>query len=132
MEAARKVDKPLFVDITGISCVNCREMEMRVWSDPRVQEILRNDYVLVALYTDDKTRLPESEWVTTENGKVLKDMGRINSYLVQKRFGVTGQPNYVLLDNEGEQLVPMRAYNLDVDAYIQFLQSGVEAYKAGK
>ena len=132
MEAARKADKPLFVDITGISCVNCREMEMRVWSDPRVQEILRNDYVLVALYTDDKTRLPESEWVTTENGKVLKDMGRINSYLVQKRFGVTGQPNYVLLDNQGEQLVPMRAYNLDVDAYIQFLQSGVEAYKAGK
>ena len=132
MEAARKADKPLFVDITGISCVNCREMEMRVWSDPRVQEILRNDYVLVALYTDDKTRLPESEWVTTENGKVLKDMGRINSYLVQKRFGVTGQPNYVLLDNQGEQLLPMRAYNLDVDAYIQFLQSGVEAYKAGK
>ena len=66
MEAARKAEKPLFVDITGISCVNCREMEMRVWSDPRVQEILRNDYVLVALYTDDKTRLPESEWVTTE------------------------------------------------------------------
>ena len=132
MEAARKADKPLFVDITGISCVNCREMEMRVWSDPRVQEILRDDYVLVALYTDDKTRLPESEWVTTENGKVLKDMGRINSYLVQKRFGVTGQPNYVLLDNEGEQLVPMRAYNLDVEAYIEFLQSGLEAYKAGK
>ncbi len=132
MEAARKADKPLFVDVTGIGCVNCREMEATVWSDPRVQEIMRNDYVLVALYTDDKTRLPESEWVTTDNGKLLKDMGRVNSYLVQKRFGVNGQPSYLLLDHEGNLLAPVRGANKDVDAYIEFLQSGLEAYKAGK
>ncbi|MDE7069205.1 MAG: thioredoxin family protein [Alistipes sp.] len=128
-EVAKAAGKPLFVDITGISCVNCREMEARVWSDPRVQQILREEYVLVALYTDDKTKVEKSEWITTEGGKVLKDIGRINSYIAQTRFGVNGQPNYLLLDNEGNQLVPMRAYNLDVDAYIDFLKRGVEEYK---
>ena len=112
--AAREADKPLFVDITGISCVNCREMEARVWSDPRVQQILRDDYVLVALYTDDKTKVPENEWVTTAGGKVLKDIGRINSYIAQTRFGVNGQPNYLILGRDGQELVPKRAYNLDV------------------
>ena len=128
-EAARKAGKPLFVDITGIACVNCREMEQRVWSDPRVQQILREDYVLVALYTDDKTEVSESDWVTLENGRVLKDIGRINSYIAQTRFGVNGQPNYLILDNDGTELVPRRAYDLDVEAYIDFLQKGVEAYK---
>lgn len=131
-EVAKAAGKPLFVDITGISCVNCREMEARVWSDPRVQQILREDYVLVALYTDDKTKVDKSEWITTEGGKVLKDIGRINSYIAQTRFGVNGQPNYLLLDNEGNQLVPMRAYNLDVDAYIDFLKQGVEEYNKRK
>lgn len=115
----------MFVDITGISCVNCREMEARVWSDPRVQQILRDDYVLVALYTDDKTKVPENEWVTTAGGKVLKDIGRINSYIAQTRFGVNGQPNYLILGRDGQELVPKRAYNLDVEAYIDFLKSGV-------
>ena len=130
--AAREADKPLFVDITGISCVNCREMEARVWSDPRVQQILRDDYVLVALYTDDKTKVPENEWVTTAGGKVLKDIGRINSYIAQTRFGVNGQPNYLILGRDGQELVPKRAYNLDVEAYIDFLKSGVEAYNKTK
>ena len=126
------VVKHLFVDITGISCVNCREMEARVWSDPRVQQILRDDYVLVALYTDDKTKVPENEWVTTAGGKVLKDIGRINSYIAQTRFGVNGQPNYLILGRDGQELVPKRAYNLDVEAYIDFLKSGVEAYNKTK
>ena len=130
--AAKEADKPLFVDITGISCVNCREMEARVWSDPRVQQILRDDYVLVALYTDDKTKVPENEWVTTAGGKVLKDIGRINSYIAQTRFGVNGQPNYLILGRDGQELVPKRAYNLDVEAYIDFLKSGVEAYNKTK
>ena len=130
--AAREADKPLFVDITGISCVNCREMEARVWSDPRVQQILRDDYVLVALYTDDKTKVPENEWVTTAGGKVLKDIGRINSYIAQTRFGGNGQPNYLILGRDGQELVPKRAYNLDVEAYIDFLKSGVEAYNKTK
>lgn len=76
-------------------------MEARVWSDPRVQQILRDDYVLVALYTDDKTKVPENEWVTTAGGKVLKDIGRINSYIAQTRFGVNGQPNYLILGRDG-------------------------------
>ena len=125
LAAAKAAGKPVFVDITGHGCVNCREMEQRVWSDPRVLEILRNDYILVALYTDDKTKLPESEWVTAENGKVLKDMGRINSYVARNHFGVNAQPNYVLLSPDGAQLMPIRGYNLDVDGFIEFLKSGL-------
>jgi len=130
IEAAKQEGKPIFVDITGHGCVNCREMEQRVWSDPKVLEILRNDYVIVALYTDDKSKLDESEWVTTDNGKVLKDFGRVNSYIVRTRFGVNAQPNYALLSPEGEQLVPIRGYNLDVDGFVKFLQSGIEANRA--
>ncbi len=128
-EVAQRVEKPLFVDITGIACVNCREMEARVWSDPRVQQLLRDNFVLVALYTDDKTKLPENEWVTTPNGRQLKDMGRVNSYIAQTRFGVNGQPNYLILGRDGEEIVPRRAYDLDIEAYIAFLKAGIEAYK---
>ena len=91
--AAKEQGKKVFVDITGHGCVNCREMEARVWSDPRVLQRLRDNYVIVSLYVDDKTKLPESQWVTTDTGKVLKDVGRVNSYLVLERFGVNAQPN---------------------------------------
>ena len=128
--AAREADKPLFVDITGISCVNCREMEARVWSDPRVQQILRDDYVLVALYTDDKTKVPENEWVTTAGGKVLKDIGRINSYIARMRFNVNAQPNYIVADAAGAALLPPRGYDLSVEGFVDFLERGVAAYKA--
>ncbi len=130
--AAKREGKPLFVDITGHGCVNCREMEQRVWSDPRVLEILRNDYVITALYTDDKTKLDEKDYMTTENGKVLKDLGRVNSYIVRTRFGVNAQPNYVLLSPDGEQLAPIRGYNLDVASFITFLEGGLEKYRQGK
>ncbi len=126
LQAAREQGKPVFVDISGHGCVNCREMEARVWSDQRVQKILREDYVLVVLYVDDKTQLPESKWVTTSSGKVLKQMGRANSYIVKERFGVNAQPNYALLSSDGELLAPVRGYNLDVDGYIEFLQSGLK------
>ena len=128
LEAARREGKPLFVDITGHGCVNCREMEQRVWSDPRVLDILRNGYVITALYTDDKSKLEEKDWVTTDSGKVLKDFGRVNSYIVRTRFGVNAQPNYALLDGDGNLMVPIRGYNLDVDAFVDFLRSGIEAY----
>ena len=121
LTAARESGKKVFVDITGHGCVNCREMEARVWSDPQVLQKLRNDYVIVSLYVDDKTRLPEEQWVTTESGKVLKDVGRVNSHLVLKRFGVNSQPNYFLLDAEGNTLRGPRGYNLDVDAFVDFL-----------
>lgn len=127
--AAKAQGKPVFVDITGHGCVNCREMEQRVWSDSRVLEILRNDYVIVALYTDDKTKLEPADWVTTETGKILKDFGRANSYIVRKRFGVNAQPNYALLDTDGNPLVPLRGYDLSVDGFIAFLKSGLSAFR---
>ena len=119
--AAKEQGKKVFVDITGHGCVNCREMEARVWSDPRVLQRLRDNYVIVSLYVDDKTKLPESQWVTTDTGKVLKDVGRVNSYLVLSRFGVNAQPNYFLLDGEGTILAGPRGYNLDTDAFVKFL-----------
>jgi thiol:disulfide interchange protein DsbD len=119
--AAKEQGKKVFVDITGHGCVNCREMEARVWSDPKVLQRLRNDYVIVSLYVDDKTKLPESQWVTTPSGKVLKDVGRVNSNLVLERFGVNSQPNYFLLDGEGVILAGPRGYSLDVDAFVKFL-----------
>ncbi len=129
MAYAKKVGKPVFIDFTGHGCVNCREMEANVWADPRVLDILRNDYVIIALYVDDKKELPESDWVTTSSGKVLKTIGKINADFQAKRFNVNGQPYYVLLDNDGEMLAPTRGYNLDVNGYIQFLEDGLKKYK---
>lgn len=130
MEASRQQGKPVFVDITGHGCVNCREMEQRVWSDPEVEQILRNEYVIVALYTDDKTPLGKDNWFTTPEGKVLKDLGRKNSYIVRTKFNVNAQPNYVILDSEGGQLLPVRGYNLDVDAFVVFLKEGISKFNA--
>ena len=126
LAAASQSGKPVFVDISGHGCVNCREMEAKVWSDSRVQKILRDDYVLVVLYMDDKKELPQDKWVTTSSGKVLKQVGRANSYIVKERFGVNAQPNYALLSPSGELLAPVRGYNLDVEEYIAFLRSGLK------
>ncbi len=126
---AKKVGKPLFVDFTGHGCVNCREMEARVWSDERVLDLLRNEYVIVALYADDKLPVDEKDWVTTDAGKVLKTLGKINSYYALKTYGVNAQPYYVLQGRDGKPLIEPRGYNLDVDAFVDFLQRGVEAYK---
>lgn len=131
LEAAKKAGKPLFVDVTGHGCVNCREMEARVWSDPRVLKILSEDYVIVALYNDDKQKLDEKDYVTdAQSGKVYKDLGRANSYLARSLWGVNAQPNYILLSPEGEQLVPVRGYDLSVDGFIAFLQSGLDAFRS--
>jgi len=119
--AAEESGKNIFVDITGHGCVNCREMESRVWSDPRVLGKLRDDFEIVALYVDDKTKLPESKWLTTSEGKVLKDVGRVNSHIALEYFGVNSQPNYFILSPSGEILAGPRAYNLDVDDYLTFL-----------
>lgn len=127
--AAKASGKPVFLDISGLACVNCREMEQRVWSDPKVLSILKNDFVIVVLYTDDKTKLPENEWVTTSSGKVLKDRGRVNAWFVRENFGVSAQPNYVLLSPDGKQLAPIRGYNTDIDGFVEFLNSGLEKMK---
>ena len=125
---AAKVGKPIFIDFTGHGCVNCREMEARVWSDPQVLEILRNDYVICALYSDDKKVLPEEDWVTTDAGKVLKSLGKINSYYALKTYGVNAQPYYVLQDADGKPLVEPRGYDLDIQGFINFLNRGKEAF----
>lgn len=129
LEEAKKQGKPLFIDITGHGCTNCREMEQRVWSDPRVRAMLKDRFVITALYTDDKTTLEEKDWVKAENGQILKDLGRVNAYIVRNRFGVNAQPNYAILSLSGELLVPVRGYNLNVDEYIDFLQSGINAFE---
>ena len=121
LAVAKAAGKQVFVDITGHGCVNCREMEARVWSDPQVLQRLRDDFVLVALYTDDKQKLPESAWVTTPEGKVLKDVGRVNSYIARSRFGVNAQPNYFILDAGGNVLAGPRGYDLSIPGFLDFL-----------
>lgn len=128
-EYARKVGKPLFVDITGHGCVNCREMEARVWADPSVLSLLRNDYVIVALYVDDKMILPEKDWLTTETGRVLKGLGKINAHVSLERFGQNAQPYYVILGDKGEMLVPPRGYDLSIPDFEQFLSNGAREYR---
>ena len=130
LAAAQESGKPIFVDVTGHGCVNCREMESRVWSDPQVLSMLKNDFIVVALYTDDKQKLDKEEYVTdAETGKVYKDLGRANSYIARSKWNVNAQPNYVLLSPSGEMLVPVRGYDLSVEGFVNFLQSGIEANK---
>ena len=118
---AAATGKKVFVDLTGYGCVNCREMEARVWSHPEVVRRLRDNFVIVSLYVDDKASLPKEKWVTTPEGKVLKDVGRVNSRLVLDRFGVNSQPNYFILDAEGNTLAGPRGYSLDIDGFVAFL-----------
>ena len=122
LQAAKGSGKRVFVDITGHGCVNCREMEARVWSDPQVLEKLKEDFEIVALYTDDKVKLPESKWITTPEGKVLKDVGRVNSYIARTRFGVNAQPNYIILDADGNILAGPRGYDLSIPGFLEFLK----------
>ena len=123
LAAARESGKPVFVDVTGHGCTNCREMEARVWSDPEVLRRLRDNFEIVALYTDDKQKLPESEWFTTPAGKTLKTLGSVNSYIARTRFEVNAQPNYLILSPEGDILAGPRGYNLSVPGFIEFLDS---------
>ena len=131
LESAKQSGKPVFVDVTGHACVNCREMEQRVWSDPAALELLRNEFVICALYVDDKHKLPEEDWVTdAQTGKVYKDLGRVNSYIAREKFNVNAQPNYVLLSPDGEILVPTHSYDLSVNNFVKFLESGIAANAA--
>ncbi|MBQ2026656.1 MAG: thioredoxin family protein [Alistipes sp.] len=125
---AEKVGKPIFIDFTGHGCVNCREMEARVWADPTVQQILRDEYVIVALYTDDKMPLDEKDWVVADNGKTLKTLGKVNANYALTRFGVNAQPYYVLQGKNGVVLGEPRGYDLSVDGFVEFLKKGVEEY----
>lgn len=133
MACARKIGKPVFIDFTGHGCVNCREMEANVWSDPRVLQRLQNNYLVIALYVDDKSPLPESEWITsTYDGKVKKTVGKKFADFQIARFNVNAQPFYVLLDHNGELLAPPRAYDLDVDEFVEFLDTGIQVFNERK
>ena len=126
-EYALSAGKPLFIDFTGHGCVNCREMEARVWSDPRVLKMLMEDYVVCSLYADDKKEVDKADWVTLDNGKVLKSLGKINSNFAMTRFNVNAQPYYAILDPQTEEhKVPSRGYNLDIEAYVNFLTEGLK------
>jgi len=130
---SKKVNKPIFIDFTGHGCVNCREMEASVWADPRVLKILREDYIVVALYVDDKTELPEDEWVTSNyDGEVKKTIGKINADFQIERFNVNAQPYYVLLNQSGESLIEPKAYDKNVETFIQFLEDGKKAFSKNK
>jgi thiol:disulfide interchange protein DsbD len=134
LACAKQQNKPLFIDFTGHGCVNCREMESNVWSDPKVLKILREKYIVVAMYVDDKKIvLPESEWYTSDyDGKVKKTLGEKNFDFQKSKFGVNAQPYYVLLGHDGQVLATPRAYDLDVNEFVEFLNAGVENYKSGK
>lgn len=133
MAYAKRVGKPAMIDFTGYGCVNCRKMELAVWTDSKVADIIQNDYVLIQLFVDDKTPLPEPIKVV-ENGKerTLRSVGDKWSYLQRSKFGANAQPFYVLLNNEGLPLTKSYAFDEDVDKYIKFLQTGLDNYKKEK
>lgn len=130
MEYARQNHKPVMIDFTGYGCVNCRKMELAVWTDPQISQIMNDDYVLITLYVDEKTNLPEPIKIT-ENGKerTLRTIGDKWSYLQRYKFGANAQPFYVLLDNEGKPLNSSYSYDEDIAKYKDFLQTGLKNYK---
>lgn len=130
MEYARQHNKPVMLDFTGYGCVNCRKMELAVWTDEKVSNLIRNEYVLITLYVDDKTPLPQRQTIL-ENGveRTLRTVGDKWSYLQRVKFGANAQPFYVLIDNEGNPLNKSYSYDEDIPAYVSFLQKGLENYR---
>lgn len=133
MMAARNEGKPVLIDFSGYGCVNCREMEASVWTDPAVKQIIDNDFILITLIVDDKTSLPQTIEVT-ENGKTrkLKSIGEKWSYFQRTKFGSNSQPFYVMIDPNGMPLGPSYGHNLNVSEYVQWLRSGLEQFKSNK
>lgn len=130
LKCAREQNKPIFIDFTGHGCTNCREMEAVVWSDPAVLERLRNDFVIVALYVDDKTELPENEWITSKyDGKVKKTIGKKNADIQITNLDNNAQPFYVLLGPDEKVLAWPYGYNRSVESFVEFLERGKSKYK---
>ena len=129
MQAAMQAGKPVLVDFTGYGCVNCREMEASVWTDDKVRDIMREDFILISLYVDDKTPLAVPMEVV-ENGqkRTLRTVGDKWSYLQRSKFGANAQPFYVILDNEGMPLTGSYAFDKNVDHYVEFLNKGLNNY----
>ncbi len=126
----RKVGKPVLLDFKGHACTNCKKMESTVWSDPEVLQRLRNNFVIVALYVDDRTKLPENEWITSSiDGKVKSTLGKVNEDFEMTRFKTNALPLYVILDNDGNTLGSTMTYNPDIAEYIKWLDAGLKLYK---
>ena len=134
MAAAKAQGKPVLIDFTGFGCVNCRKMEAAVWTDPRVAEKLTEDFVLISLYVDDKAALPEPIEVTDAQGnkKTLRTVGAKWSWLQSHKFGANAQPFYVMLDNDGKPLAGSRAYDEDINGYLDFLNEGQKKFRSEK
>lgn len=129
MEYAKTVNKPVFIDFTGAACVNCREMESRVFSDAKVKELLNTEFVFVSLYGDVKTEVAQQDWVTLPNGKVLKSLGKINTAYIMDKYKANAMPYYIITDAQGNLVVDPRGYNLDKDAFVQFLENAIATYR---
>jgi uncharacterized protein YyaL (SSP411 family) len=130
MAAAKRQGKPLFIDFTGHGCVNCREMEARVWSDPGVLRRLKEDFVVVALYIDERYELPEAEWYTSSyDGKVKQTIGKQNADFQITSFDNNAQPYYVILGPDEKKLVPPKAYDTHIPSFIEFLDSAKAVFE---
>jgi thiol:disulfide interchange protein len=133
LACAKAQNKPIFIDFTGHGCVNCREMEARVWSDPQVLKRLRENYVVVALYVDDKKDLPKEEWIKSEyDGKWKKSVGKKNADFQISKFNINAQPYYCLLDHNGNLLVNPKGYDSNISAFVNFLDKGLEEFNKRK
>jgi len=133
LDCAKEKNKPVFIDFTGHGCVNCREMEARVWSEPEVLERLQNDFIVASLYVDEKTTLPETEWYVSEyDGKTKKSIGNQNADLQITRFNNNAQPYYVIVNPNGELLAQPKAYDLNVQNFVDFLDTAKERFAKGE
>lgn len=125
MACAKKLNKPVLLDFKGHACTNCKVMEKNVWSDPEVLKRLSEDYVIIALYVDDRTELAEADWVTSNvDGKVKKTIGKKNADFQVEKYRVNAQPYYVLIDHEGNSLTDAKAFDLSVESFVEFLDTG--------
>ncbi|MDX2414921.1 MAG: cytochrome c biogenesis protein CcdA [Bacteroidales bacterium] len=130
MAAAKEAGKPVFLDFKGHACSNCKEMEAKVWSDPQVQKILAEEFIIIALYCDDRTKLPEDSWFTSEfDGKVKNTIGKVNTDLEIRLYNTNTQPLYAITDYDGKDLAGKMEHNLNIQEYIEWMNKGIEAFK---
>lgn len=133
LECAREKGLPVFLDFKGHACANCKEIEGKVWSDPEVQRRLRENFVIIALYTDDRTKVPEREWRTSRiDGKVKNTIGKINADIEIEKFGTNTQPLYVITDHNGKALNSPMEHNLNIDEYIEWLDEGIRLFRESR
>ncbi len=130
LEYSKKVNKPVFIDYTGAACVNCREMESVVFTDPQIKEMFNNDFVFVSIYGDIRKEVAPEDYVTLGNGRVLKQLGKINTNLIMSNYNVNAMPYYIIVDAQGDEIVAPRGYDLDKAAFVEFLANAIKAYKS--